>query len=124
MLKVPGSNLTRDTKISYFCRNFAFFNFFQKFNFCHKKLPPLKPILTLQTWGQKCFDSDSDPFEITDFDLGHLVMGFCKYREIWGAIVLVTMYLLSAPWCLENILMEWQPTVKIIRKNLSNIYQL
>ena len=52
---------------------YIFFYFFQKFNFCHKKLPPLKPILTLQTWGQKCSDSDSEPFEITDFDLGHPV---------------------------------------------------
>ena len=25
-------------------------------------------------WGQTCFNSDSEPFEITDFDLGHPVL--------------------------------------------------
>ena len=40
-----------------------------------KKLPPLKPILALPTWGQKCFVSDAEPFEITNFDLGHPVKG-------------------------------------------------
>ena len=30
--------------------------------------------MTLQTWGQKCFNSDTEPFEITDFDLGHPVI--------------------------------------------------
>ena len=39
-----------------------------------KKLPPLKPILALPTWGQTCFNSVSEPFEITDFDLGHPVL--------------------------------------------------
>ena len=43
------------------------------------KIRYFKPILTLQTWGQKCFDSDSDPFEITDFDLGHPVNVFTEY---------------------------------------------
>ena len=38
-----------------------------------KKLPPLKPILALPTWGQKCFVSEAEPFEITNFDLGHPV---------------------------------------------------
>ena len=38
-----------------------------------KKLPPLKPILALPTWGQKCFLSEAEPFEIPDFDLGHPV---------------------------------------------------
>ena len=38
-----------------------------------KKLPPLKPILALPTWSQKCFVSDAGPFEITNFDLGHPV---------------------------------------------------
>ena len=35
--------------------------------------PLCKPILALPTWGQTCFNSDSEPFEITDFDLGHPV---------------------------------------------------
>ena len=39
-----------------------------------KKLPPLKPILALPTWGQKCFLSEAEPFEIPDFDLGHPVV--------------------------------------------------
>jgi len=38
-----------------------------------KKLPPLKSILALPTWGQKCFVSVADAFEIPDFDLGHPV---------------------------------------------------
>jgi len=46
-----------------------------------KKLPPLKPILALPTWGQTCFNSDSEPFEITDFDLGHPVFSY-QLRKI------------------------------------------
>ena len=38
-----------------------------------KKLPPLKPILASPTWGQNCFLSEAEPFEIPDFDLGHPV---------------------------------------------------
>ena len=34
-----------------FAETLHFCYFFQKFNFGHKKVPPLKPILTLQTWG-------------------------------------------------------------------------
>ena len=45
-----------------------------------KKLPPLKPILALPTWGQKCFLSEAEPFEISDFDLGHPVHICLKYR--------------------------------------------
>ena len=45
----------------------------QKSADARKKLPPLKPILTLQTWGKKCFISEAEPFEIPDFDLGHPV---------------------------------------------------
>ena len=63
-------------KFPTFVETLHFFNFFQKSNFQHKKLPPLKPILTLQTWGQKCFVSELEPFEITDFDLGHPVNAF------------------------------------------------
>ena len=40
-----------------------------------KKLPPLKPILALPTWDQKCLLSEAEPFEIPDFDLGHPVYG-------------------------------------------------
>ena len=76
MLKVPRSNLTRDPKILSFAETLQFFYFFQKFRFCQKKLPPLKPILTLQTWGQRCIVSEAEPFEITDFDLGHPVHTF------------------------------------------------
>ena len=42
-------------------------------NFSHKKIPPFKPILTLEKWGQKCFVKESEPFEITDFDLCYIV---------------------------------------------------
>ena len=38
-----------------------------------KKLPPLKRILALSTWGQKCLVSELQPFEIRNFDLGHPV---------------------------------------------------
>ena len=38
-----------------------------------KKLPPLKPILALPTWGQICIVLELQPFEIPDFDLGHPV---------------------------------------------------
>ena len=46
----------------------------QKLADTRKKLPPLKPLLALQTWGQKCFNSEVEPFKITDFDLGHPVV--------------------------------------------------
>ena len=45
-----------------------------------KKLPPLKPILALPTWGQKCFLSEAEPFEIPDFDLGHPVYEHVRIR--------------------------------------------
>ena len=73
MLEVPGSNPAGSIKIAYFCRNFLFFYFFQKSNFWHKKLPPLKPILALPTWGQICLVSEIHPFEIKNLDLGHPV---------------------------------------------------
>ena len=38
-----------------------------------KKLPPLKPILALPTWGQICLVSEIQAFEIKNFDLGHPV---------------------------------------------------
>ena len=53
-----------------------------------KKLPPFKPILTLQTLGQKCSDSDSESFEITDFYLGHPV-AISKKRKL-GIPILIT----------------------------------
>ena len=40
----------------------------------HKKLPPLKHIFALPTWGQKCKQTELQPFEIGNFDLGHLVV--------------------------------------------------
>ena len=78
MLKVPGSNPTGSIKIACFYRNFLFFYFFQKSNFWHKKLPPLKPILALPTWGQICLVSEIHPFEIKNFDLGHPVYAQCE----------------------------------------------
>ena len=60
--------LVKNTKILYFCSNFTFLYFFQKKNnLTQKKLLPLKAILTLQTWGQKCFVSESEPFEMIWF---------------------------------------------------------
>ena len=38
-----------------------------------KKLPPLKRILALPTWGQKSLISELQPFEKGNFDLGHPV---------------------------------------------------
>ena len=38
-----------------------------------KKLPPLKHILGLPIWGQKCILSELQPFEVATFDLGHPV---------------------------------------------------
>ena len=46
----------------------------QKSAVTRKKLPPLKSILALPTWGRKCFLSEAEPFEIPDFDLGHPVI--------------------------------------------------
>ena len=39
-----------------------------------KKLPPLKRILALPIWGQKCLISELQPFEIRNSDLGHPVI--------------------------------------------------
>ena len=44
----------------------------------HKKLPPLKPILALPTWGQKCPQTELQSFEIGNFDLGHPVPFFSR----------------------------------------------
>ena len=37
------------------------------------KCRPLKHILALPTWGQKCVFSELWPFELANFDLGHPV---------------------------------------------------
>ena len=57
------------------------FYMLQKSADTRKKLPPLKPILALPTWGQKCFLSEAEPFEIPDFDLGHPVL---YLAECWS----------------------------------------
>ena len=44
--------------------------------FFKKKLPPLKHILALPTWGQKSLISELQPFEKGNFDLGHPVDHF------------------------------------------------
>ena len=41
--------------------------------FFKKKLPPLKRILALPSWGQKCLVLEVQLFEINNFDLGHPV---------------------------------------------------
>ena len=56
---------------SIFKNLFTFFNCL--FTIFQKKLPPLKPILALPTWGQKCLVSELWSFEIKNFDLGHPV---------------------------------------------------
>ena len=91
MLKVPGSNPAGSIKIAYFYRNFLFFYFFQKSNFWHKKLPPLKPILALPTWGQICLVSEIHPFEIKNFDLGHPVL-LVRQTHFQGRTVIVRGY--------------------------------
>ena len=40
----------------------------------HKKPPPLKHILALQTLGQECLHSDTELIEKVNFDLGHPVL--------------------------------------------------
>ena len=44
------------------------------FTIFQKKLPPLKRILALPAWGQKCLILEVQPFEIKNFDLGHPVL--------------------------------------------------
>ena len=39
-----------------------------------KKLPPLKHILALPTWGQKCLVSEIEQIEKVNFGLGHPVL--------------------------------------------------
>ena len=39
-----------------------------------KNCRPLKRILTLPTWGQKCIVSELYPKDISNFDLGHPVI--------------------------------------------------
>ena len=75
MLKVPGSNPTQGTKdFLDFQINFVIFLLFQNTIFYHKKLPLLKHIFALPTWGQKCTQTELQPFEIGNFDLGHPVV--------------------------------------------------
>ena len=47
-----------------------------------KKLPPLKPILALPTWGQMWILSELWVLEKGNFDLGHPV-----WREIQGSFL-------------------------------------
>ena len=41
-----------------------------------KKPPPLKHILALPTWSQKCLVSEIEQIEKVNFDLGHPVLPF------------------------------------------------
>ena len=41
--------------------------------FFKKKPPPLKHILALPIWGQKCLVSEKEQIEKVNFDLGHPV---------------------------------------------------
>ena len=50
------------------------------YNFSKKKLPPLKHILALPTWGQKCLVSEIEQIEKANFDLGHPVAILWKKR--------------------------------------------
>ena len=52
----PSSYPAQGEKLHTFGENFDFFTLFGKSNFCHKKLPPLKPILALPV-TQSSFDS-------------------------------------------------------------------
>ena len=45
-----------------------------------KKPPPLKHILALPTWGQKCLVSAIEQIKKVNFDLGHPVCGKVKGR--------------------------------------------
>ena len=45
-----------------------------------KKLPPLKPILALPTWGQMWILSELWVLEKGNFDLGHPVLTFSDFR--------------------------------------------
>ena len=48
-----------------------------------KKLPTLKRILALWTWGQKSLVSELWPFEKGNFDLGHPVFITWRTGSIW-----------------------------------------
>ena len=75
MHKVPGSNPTQGTKdFLTFGETLYFFLLFQHTIFCHKKVSLLKHIFALPTWGQKCKQTELQPFEIGNFDLGHPVI--------------------------------------------------
>ena len=67
-----------------------------------KKLPPLKPILALPTWGQTCFNSDSEPFEITDFDLGHPVL----FISVLRITTFTFVYVFSPCECFPNVIVN------------------
>ena len=56
---------------SIFENLFTFFSCL--FTIFQKKLPPLKHILALPTWGQESLVSELQPFEKGNFDLGHPV---------------------------------------------------
>ena len=71
MHEIPGSNPTQGTKDLLTFRQTSFFLLFQNTIFYHKKLPLLKHILALPTWGQKWTQTELQPFEIGNFDLGH-----------------------------------------------------
>ena len=74
MHKVPGSNPAQGTKDFFTFRKTLYFFYFFKIFFYHKKLPLLKHISALPTWGQKWTQTELQLFEIGNFDLGHPVV--------------------------------------------------
>ena len=72
-----------------------------------KKLPPLKHILALPTWGQKCLISELWPFEIKYFELGHpgAALKTARYRT-WLHVTSYS-YTLPARWI-------FRPHVKVL----------
>ena len=71
----PGGSNPSGSRMYIFWRNLQFFLNFWKIYFQQKKLPLLKHILALPTFGEICTNLEMEPFEITNFDLGHPVVG-------------------------------------------------
>ena len=75
--------------------------------------------MALQTWGQKCFNSEVEPFKITDFDLGHPVLQ--KFREIKERLEILGSFFVLQKFreikdCFESSDCEWFLVLQKIRQ--------
>ena len=106
MLKVPSLNPSEDKTYLLLEKLVIFSKFLEKSIFntknCHFS----------NTWGEICTNSEMEPFEITNFDLGHPVakLTWMKIVNITITKVVLTKILLGSTWSSLIISTSENPT--------------